>query len=255
MTGQGSVSLPTGKPDIAVILAAGMGTRLRNVLKDVPKGFLSIDGSSLIELSLRKLFGEGIKRIIIGTGHLSEAYEELAGKMGAISCVRNDAYASTGSMYTLYNLRDHIDGDFILLESDLIYEKSALEALISDGHRDVILSSGRTNSGDEVFLEVDGTRNLVNLSKDPARLSSIDSELVGISKLSLSVFRRLCEAAADKPDIDYERGFVEIAETCPLFVKKIDDLAWSEIDDEDHLRRALQTVYPRIKEREAHGTH
>ena len=232
-----------------------MGTRLRNVLQDVPKGFLRIDGSSLIEWSIRKLVDHGMKRIIIGTGHLSEVYDELARKIDGVCCVRNDRYASTGSMYTLYNLRDRIDGDFLLLESDLIYEKSALEAVLSDVHRDVILASGRTDSGDEVYLEVDGARHLINVSKDPTRLASIDSELVGISKLSLAAFERLCAATGDKPNIDYEHGFVEIAEICPLFVKKVEDLAWSEIDDEEHLRRALQTVYPIIKAREAYGRH
>jgi len=249
------MSLPEKKIKVAVILAAGMGTRLRSVLRDVPKGFLRIDGLSLIEWSIDKLIDNGIEKIVIGTGHLSEEYDALARKIDQVCCVRNDRYASTGSMYTLYNLRDYINDDFLLLESDLIYEKSALDALLSDSHRNIVLSSGRTGSGDEVYLEVDSARNLVNVSKDPSRLARIDSELVGISKLSLPAFERLCAATRDKPGIDYELGFVGIAKTCPLFVKKVEDLAWSEIDDEDHLRRALQTVYPKIKEREAYEKH
>jgi 2-aminoethylphosphonate-pyruvate transaminase len=243
------------KPETAVILAAGMGTRLRNVLSDVPKGFLRIDGISIVELSIRKLIDHGITRIIIGTGHLSEAYDNLARTYSGIECVRNDLYASTGSMYTLYNLKDHICDDFLLLESDLIYAKSGLEILLSDDHRDVILSSGRTYSGDEVYIEVDEGRYLVNLSKNSAVLKSIYGELVGISKLSFETFRSLCLATADKPMIDYEHGFIEIARHHCLFVKKVDDLAWSEIDDKEHLRRALATVYPNIRKQEANERH
>ena len=233
-----------------MILAAGRGTRLQGTLSELPKGFLSLGGLPIVERSIRKLLDFGITRIVIGTGHLNEAYEKLAATYGAVECVRNEAYAVSGSMHTLSNLWDSLDLDFLLLESDLVYEQRSLRALLADPHEDVILASGRTHSGDEVYLQVDAANNLVAVSKDPSRLGRIDGELVGISKLSIDTFRRLCKTTAGRPKLDYEHGLAELSAKRPLFVHKVEDLVWGEIDDEAHLRRVLVTVYPEILKRE-----
>ncbi len=62
----------------AVILAAGMGIRIRGTIDTVPKGFISIDGETLIERSIRKMKQCGIESITIVTGHLSHYYDVLA---------------------------------------------------------------------------------------------------------------------------------------------------------------------------------
>jgi 2-aminoethylphosphonate-pyruvate transaminase len=234
----------------AVILAAGRGTRLRGTIADLPKGFLPLDGLPIVERSIRKLLDHGVTRIVIGTGHLSAAYEQLAGRYRQIDCVRNEAYASTGSMHTLSNLRASIADDFLLLESDLVYERRGLATLLADPHRDVILASGRTNSGDEVYLQVDAALNLVDVSKDASRLGGIHGELVGITKLSVGTYHHLCAATAGRPKLDYEHGLAEIAGRHPVFVRRVEDLAWGEIDDEAQLQRILATVYPEIVKRE-----
>ena len=70
----------------AVILAAGMGTRLAGQHADSPKGFLVVDEKAIVEESVDKLVAAGIERIVIVTGHLSEYYEKLAtSRMGRMS--------------------------------------------------------------------------------------------------------------------------------------------------------------------------
>jgi 2-aminoethylphosphonate-pyruvate transaminase len=219
---------------------------LQRTFADLPKGFLPIDGVPIVERSIRQLIDHGVTRIVIGTGHLSEAYDQLAAAYPEIECMRNDAFATTGSMHTLCNLRSRIDEPFLLLESDLIYENRSLRLLLSDPHPDIILASGQTNSGDEVYIETDAASHLIDVSKDRSRLARADGEWVGISKVSIETFRRLCAVTADRPKLEYEHGLVEIARERPLFVRKIDDLAWSEIDDEAQLKRALESIYPRI---------
>ncbi len=247
----GVTTANTGVVTTAVILAAGRGTRLQRTFSELPKGFLPLAGVPIVEQSIRKLLARGIRRIVIGTGHLSEAYEQMAKRYPAIECARNEAYATTGSLHTLANLHARLDGDFLLLESDLIYEASSLDLLLEAPQPDVILASGRTNSGDEVYVETDATGNLANVSKDPNCLCRIDGELVGLSKISLETYRVLCAATAGRPKLDYEHGLAEISREHPIFVRKVDGLAWSEIDDETHLQRALATVFPEIQQREA----
>ena len=238
------------KIETAVFLAAGLGSRLKGMSNGKPKGFLEIEGISLIERSVNKLLEAGIKRFYFGTGFASEVYDEFTRKYDAI-CIRNNVYASTGSMYTLYNMQDRITSDFILLEADLLYDKSGLSYLMDDAHADVILASGKTNSGDEVFMEIDGYSNLINMSKDSGVLKSVNGELVGISKVSLDTYDKMCVIAEslflEKPKLDYEYVFVELSKTQPMFVKKVEDYVWCEIDDESHYRRALDKIYPKIQ--------
>ena len=82
----------------AVIVAGGLGSRFGNRTKEMPKGFIEIDGVPMVERSVQKLIAAGIEEIIIGTGHCSEYYDELAKKYHIIKTVRNDNYANTSSM-------------------------------------------------------------------------------------------------------------------------------------------------------------
>ena len=235
----------------AVILAAGLGSRLKDRTIEIPKGFLKIDGISMIERSIEKLIEAGICKIIIGTGYLSEHYDKLKERHVEITTCKSEKYAETGSMYTLYNLRHLVDGDFLLLESDLLYDKRGLEELIDDEYPDIILASGKTNSNDEVYIEADENSNLVNMSKITSELKHISGELVGISKISILTFEKMIDFAESKfnqneMDMHYEDDFVGISSLTPIKVKKIENYAWCEIDDEDHLNRALSHVYPNI---------
>lgn len=235
----------------AVILAGGLGSRLKEKTKLKPKGFLEINQRSLIQRSVETLFKLGIEKIYIGTGYLSEVYDEFALKYnGKIITIKSEKYKTTSSMFTFYNMRNYINEDFILLESDLLYEDKAIQILLNENKEDIILSSGKTYSNDEVYIEVDSDKNLLNMSKSSNDLNSIYSELVGISKISLERYKLMCNLfeniIEEKPKIDYEYVMVESSKIKPFYVKKIDDLIWCEIDDASHLKRALEKILPKI---------
>lgn len=239
----------------AVILAAGLGSRLKDRTKEKPKAFLQIGGKSLIERSIDNLIEQGITKIIIGTGYLNEYFDALKDQYPMIVTHRNDDFAQTGSMYTLYNLRHLIDEPFLLLEADLLYEKNALISILQTGKPDVILASGQTHSNDEVYIEANANSDLVNMSKQVSELQHISGELVGISKVSEKTFGAMCDYANARYDtgdrsFHYEDDFVGIADNIPIHILKIDDLVWCEIDDEQHLQRAQQKVFPIIKQRD-----
>jgi 2-aminoethylphosphonate-pyruvate transaminase len=237
----------------AVILAAGLGSRLKSRTQTMPKGFIEVGGKSLIERSVENLLEAGIEQIIIGTGHVAEYYAKYAANHPQISCCINERYSDTGSMYTLYNLRERVGNDFLLLESDLLYDKAGLEILLQNTHPDVILASGPTHSNDEVFIETN-SGFLVNMSKQAAELKSVAAELVGITKISYPTFERMCAYAekefAARPKLDYEYALVGVGKSIPIHVEIVVDYAWCEIDDENHLRRAETLILPKIKERE-----
>ena len=93
----------------AVILAAGMGSRLQDITKnEVPKGLFKIEGKSLIERSVEKLRCLGIEKIYIVTGYLSELYEEFAKDKSYIHIFKNRKYKATGSMTSLAILENEL---------------------------------------------------------------------------------------------------------------------------------------------------
>ena len=239
----------------AIIMAGGLGSRLGQRTKNMPKGFLEIDGSPIVEQSIKKLISVGVEEIIIGTGFHKEYYEKLAEKY-PIVLAHNPDYANTGSMRTLSACAPFVRDNFLLLESDLLYDSIGLNVLINEIHDNVILSSGKTGSGDEVYLQVDDSNNLVKYSKKEEDLDSIYSELVGISKLTKKTLDKMVQYMeshlTDIPNMEYESAMSEISSSGnPIYVHKIEYYTWCEIDNEDHLKRAIECVFPHIKENES----
>lgn len=237
----------------AVILAAGLGSRLKERTTHQPKGFVEIDGMAIVERSIQQLLASGITQIMIGTGYLSEFYEQLSEKYPAITCIHNNDYRDSGSMYTLYQMKDVLTSAFLLLESDLLYDPTGLKCLLNDTAEDMILASGTTHSNDEVYIEYDHNHFLVNMSKQLAELKSADAELVGICKISIDTYKRMCQWSADvfaeHLKWDYEQALVAVSQHKPLLVYKLEHYVWCEIDTEEHLIRAQNEIYPKLQQK------
>lgn len=242
---------------LAIIPAAGRGARFgeAGVLK--PKGFIEVEGKPIIHSSIEHLVCGGIERIIFITGHCSKYYEELAStcKHPVVGLLHNPDFAKFGNMHTISLAKDSVAESVLLLDSDIIYPVSALQALINNPHPNVLLSTTTTKSGDEVYVEADKNGNLVKLSKNKDELV-IDSESVGIYKLSRECFQAMCtsyEAALKKnPDLkmEYEHGLVAICKEHPVHVLKMrfeDQCPWTEIDTQEHYERAVNYVLPLMR--------
>lgn len=242
----------------AIIAAGGLGSRFGDRTKEMPKGFIPIDGVPMVERSVQKLIASGVEEIIIGTGHCSEAYDELAKKYSVIKTVKNENYANTSSMGTIAVCAPYIKGDFFLLESDLLYDAVGLKVLANDERSNVVLASGATHSDDEVYLENGSDGALCRATKDKASVKNLAGELVGISKLSKACLDEMMawyKADAGRIKADYESVLAEISSAAAfnakVYVRKIEYYAWTEIDDEAMLSRAEKEIYPRVKENES----
>ena len=235
----------------AIILAAGMGVRLKELNRGVPKGFISLGNDKpIIEHSIDALLACGIKDIIIVTGFMDKHYENLRSRYPQIKTVRNEKYSETGTMYSLWCARNLVNTDFILLESDLIYEIRAIKELLESTSENSILISEKTDAGDEVYVGADDNW-VKQISKDRKTLSSIVGEFIGISKLSYDFYLKLIQRAEEDFDsnllISYDMDcFVAVAEKNHLGFLKIEKLLWAEIDDVSQLNKAKK-VWENIK--------
>lgn len=231
----------------AVIMAAGLGSRFGKMTESMPKGFIEVGGTAMVVRSIETLLSCGITRIIIGTGYKKEAYERLAEKYPQVECVYSVKYASTNSMYTLYNCREAIgDDDFLLLESDIIYSRNAVTELLDDPHPDVMLITPVTKFQDQYYVEHDGTGRLTNCSTDKTAVNAA-GELVGMHKLSAGFFAVMCRdygsVVAEKPKLGYEYELLSMSQgVMPVHVLNAHDVKWYEIDDADDLEYAERNI-------------
>jgi 2-aminoethylphosphonate-pyruvate transaminase len=132
-----------------------------------------------------------------------------------------------------------------------VYESRALDAALESPHADVVVLSGPTGSGDEVYVTADGDR-VTNISKDPALSRTSAGELVGISKISRALFERMVSLADLDPSAEYETGGLKrLAADYPVHCTKIADLVWAEIDTPEHFERVRTLIYPRLRRLEA----
>ena len=238
----------TVKMKTAVIMAAGMGTRFGDKTKVMPKGFIPFNGVPMVERSIHTLIRCGIRRIIIGTGYHKEYYEELVQKYRPfVECVFSPRYAETNSMYTLWNCRQAIgDDDFVLLESDLVYEKAAIESLKTCPFDSAMLITPVTKFQDQYYVQMNDRAELVNCSTNADDIEP-SGELVGIHKVSNRFYKILCseyeKIVDEKPKLGYEFMLLDVSQrVTPMHVMKMNGLQWYEIDDDDDLRYAEENV-------------
>ena len=237
----------------AIILAAGMGVRLKERGMLTPKGCMCLGEKSLVEESVLRLLRVGIERIVIVTGHLAEQFEPLKRRYReTVQLVHNPHFADSGSMYSLYCARHCVDEAFLLLESDLVYERRALTRCLQHRSDNVVLLSGFSKSSDEVFVETRDGR-LVEMSKHRECLGAeISGEFVGVCKISRSLFAVMIDAATRHfgatRHMAYETDcLVAAARLVKVSCLVVEDLIWCEIDDETHLARARIQIYPAVR--------
>lgn len=231
----------------AVIMAAGMGTRFGERTELMPKGFIPFRGKAMVVRSIETLIACGIERIIIGTGYHKEYYEALQAQYPQVECCFSPRFAETNSMYTLWNCREMIgDADFLLLESDLVFEKRAIECLLECPHESTMLITPVKKFQDQYYVEMDENGVLTNCSTDPNVLH-YSGELVGIHKLTNDFYRTMCKEYAAivdaKPKLGYEYELLDISQRIqPMKVLCVEGLLWYEIDDESDLKFAEANI-------------
>lgn len=120
----------------AIILAAGMGKRLKELTRDNTKCMVKVNGVTLIERLLRILDRKNLSRIVIVVGYQGEKLIDYIDTLQIntnIVFVDNPIYNTTNNIYSLALAGDYLEKeDTLLFESDLIFEESIVDALLED---------------------------------------------------------------------------------------------------------------------------
>ncbi|CAH2714540.1 Thiamine kinase [Neobacillus rhizosphaerae] len=233
------------RPSQAVILAAGERKSF-----DIPIGFLEIEESTIIERIITILNANGIDDITIITGYKKEYYEELAKKRN-LHLIYCEKYKWTGTMHSLALASEYMKDDFLLIESDLVFEERAITYLLNHPNRNAMLLTNESGSGDEVLVEI-RDHYICQISKDIHQLNKIDGEFIGLSKISIETYRNMIENFKHNknPYFNYEYSLLNLVHRHNIGYEKIDDLIWGEIDTIHHYNNLRYLIYPKLKRKE-----
>lgn len=120
----------------AIILAAGMGKRLKELTQDRTKCMVQVNGVALIDRMLHQIESRHLSRIVIVVGYEGEKlmkYIDTLGIRTPIVYVQNPIYDKTNNIYSLALAKDYLcQDDTLLFEADLIFEDAVIDQLLDD---------------------------------------------------------------------------------------------------------------------------
>jgi L-glutamine-phosphate cytidylyltransferase len=183
----------------AIILAAGMGTRLDKYTQNLPKCMLKFKGKTLIERQVKTLRQSGINNIVIIRG-----YEANKIKIKRVSYYSNPDYANTNMVSTLFCAEKELDQDLLIVYADIIYEPKLIEnAIKSKTDIGVTVDTDYWNywqarldnpKEDTESLVIDRNDNIVDLgnikcSRDEAKIRYVG--IIRFSKKGIAALKKV----------------------------------------------------------------
>ncbi len=230
----------------AIILAAGMGKRLKELTSNNTKCMVELNGVTLIERILKQLDDINLSKIIIVIGYEGEKLKTYINSLKiktSIIYVTNTIYYKTNNIYSLFLAKDYLlKEDTLLLESDLIIEASILQKIIKDPYPNLALVDKYESWMDGTVITLDKENNIENfLSKAQFKYKDVKSyyKTVNIYKFSKAFsnsryvpFLEAYSKALGKNEF-YEQVLkvITLLEKPEIKVTILNGEKWYEIDD------------------------
>ncbi|HEX5608540.1 MAG TPA: aminotransferase class I/II-fold pyridoxal phosphate-dependent enzyme [Solirubrobacterales bacterium] len=142
----------------AVILAAGLGSRLGPFTERLPKPLLTVGGTPILESTVRTLAAAGVERTMIVVGHLGGEIAAAIGPRQAgmeIEYAESDRFESTNDIYSLWRGRGGLQGDTLVIEGDVLFDPAVLKAMRAPGSENVAAVARFEPSMDGTVVAVD----------------------------------------------------------------------------------------------------
>jgi len=177
-------------PIKAVILAAGVGRRLKPYTAEVPKCMVTVAGVPLIAHQIRVLESFGIKDITIVTGYKADTVEPLGHKT-----IYNADYENTNMVASFMRAEKLLDGkaDILTVYGDIIFEEKVIKKLLAcrasicttvdESWLNLWKIRSDNPLNDAETLKIDAFKNITELGKKTAVLEEIQGQYMGLIKI------------------------------------------------------------------------
>ncbi|MEP7323004.1 MAG: phosphocholine cytidylyltransferase family protein [Saprospiraceae bacterium] len=224
----------------AVILAAGIASRLRPLTDHTPKCLLKVGEKNILSYTMDHLLANDINEIIIVTGYLQEQIRDfIADAYFAVDVkfIYNELYASTNNIYSLWLAKEEVQGqDMLLLDSDILFDQKIITKLLQSGYENCLALKRHEVGEEEIKVKVDMDGLILQIGKDVIPHEAI-GESIGIEKFSSPLVDKLYKTLDykivldQKVNIFYEAAFQDlILEGEQIYVVDVTELNCMEID-------------------------
>ncbi|MHC1949615.1 phosphocholine cytidylyltransferase family protein [Bradyrhizobium sp. UFLA06-06] len=238
----------------AIVLAAGLGSRLRPLTDLRPKPLVEVNGMPILHNALRNLEAVGVGEVTVVVGYRKDAIQYACGsRFGGvqINYVESTIFDRTGSAYSLWLAREALlSGDCLVLEGDVFFEQDALRRLIGPAS-DVaaVAPFDKSMEGSAVLLSDNGFITGFRMKQTAANIDTAGPQL--FKTMNLLRFSGPTLKATIVPALDdvigsgakqaYTEellGYLVERRGLQLAAARCDDLRWCEIDTAEDLRLA-----------------
>ncbi|MEH7225020.1 sugar phosphate nucleotidyltransferase [Bacillus sp. JJ1566] len=218
----------------AIILAAGMGTRLRPLTTHTPKSLVEVGGEPMAERQIRFLHEKGIKDIVVVTGYLHEKFNYLEEKYG-VKLIHNDKYDIYNNVYTMYLVREYLE-DAIITEADVYMNRNFFR---TDLENSTYFTGVKTDFEDEWILQFDTNKKVTEIIIG----SGTDYIMSGVSYWSKKDGQFITEKLEEVinngqfKDLYWDDIVKQNLENLNVYVSPIESDDWFEIDSVDDYQK------------------
>lgn len=241
----------------AIILAAGMGKRLKELTSEATKCMVKVNGVAMIDRMMGHLDKLGLSRIVVVVGYEGQKlmdYIDALGVSTPIVYVDNNVYNKTNNIYSLYLAKDYlVQEDTILLESDLVFEEAVLHRLINHPYPSLVLVDKFESWMDGTVVTLDEQDNIQSfVAKREFDFNRIDEyyKTVNIYKFSkefselyyVPFLEIYCKALGTNEYYEQVLKVITFLEDPHIKAVKLDGEKWYEIDDVQDLDIA-ETIF------------
>jgi choline kinase len=227
----------------AVILAAGLGTRLRPITNEVPKCMVPVNGIRIIDKQIDNLLSNNVEEIYVVDGYKADVLaKHLKENYPQVHIVSNPRYSETNNMYSLYLTSEYVKGgEFLLMNADVYYDSNIISGMLQDEGMSKIACDRSQYLEESMKITLDGDR-INHISK---KISEADHYAVSIDVYRISaedstiLFKEVEETIEERKD---ENSWTEVA-LDNIFNKTnfkpyVIEGRWFEIDNHDDLHKA-----------------
>lgn len=225
----------------AIILAAGIGSRIRPLTDNSPKCLLEVGNNIILEMMISHIQDCGINEIVFVVGYLQEKIKDYVKKQFPeldSHFITNERYSETNTGYSLMLSKDWIgNSTFIKFDSDVVFDKKILMQLIECEYENCLCIDKNIHlDSEEIKVIIDKQNRVIKASKTVNPKDAI-GESIGIEKISGEtaklLFAELEQMMEDEQNHqEYYEGAYErlINKFVPFYALDISGFKWAEID-------------------------
>lgn len=230
----------------AVILAAGMGKRLKQLTKSNTKCMVEVNGITLIERMLRILDKKCLSRIVVVVGYEGQKLMHFIDSLQINTPIRfidNQVYDKTNNIYSLALAKDYlISEDTLILESDLIFEEAVIDVLLQDKRETLALADKFESWMDGTCLVLDDDDCICDFI--PGKYLNFSEKEKYYKTVNIYKFSQHFSSSTYVPFLQaYETAMgnneyyesviklIALLDTKEIRVKRLNGQTWYEIDD------------------------